>query len=168
MQIFHDFVFICFCVAFMKEKIQRARKRATPILPLPASLSLPCAVLCWGGFSVGRFGSSLELQCYKANASSEVGAGPVPEALQSSLQSLAPLCGCLALWGLSTAPGTHVFCLLSLLSPSLWPAVRAACSANDTLPVSHPLTSCFHSFLIGFNLFLPHSSLSTLPSQRCT
>lgn len=83
------------------------------------------------------------------------------------LQSLAPLCGCLAFWGLSTAPGTHALCLLSLRSPSLGPAVPAACSANDTLPVSHPLTSCFHSFLTSFNLFPPHSSLSTLPSQRC-
>lgn len=32
---------------------------------------------------MGKSGSSLELQCYKANASSEVGAGPVPEALRS-------------------------------------------------------------------------------------
>lgn len=61
-----------------------------------------------------------------------------------------------------------------VIGPSAWmpgascpcPALAAPRPAGGMLPASPPLTSCFHSFLSGFNPFLPpHFFLSTLPSE---
>lgn len=151
-------------VAFMKETIQRARERATFVLPSLLLFQLPWAPeshLCWGGLCVGRPGDRPGTAVLEGHL-----------LLRKPEQAPVP---CLVVWPAVTWP----LCMhagppgasAQLLAP---PSFPLACCAHGSLSRWRaPCLSSLHQlfpliFLRLRPLFPPHSFSLHTHSQRCT